>query len=84
MSDEFFNRIEKKIDMLVADVGELKIQGAERDVVLKEHTSRSTKLENIVIPIQRKVTLAEGAFKLIAASSVIAGIIELIRALSGH
>lgn len=84
MSDEFFNRIEKKIDVLVCDVNELKIQGAKRDVILEEHTKRSTALEEIVLPLQKKATMLEGAAKLIGAASVIAGIIEAIRMLSGH
>lgn len=84
MSDEFFSRIEKKIDVLVEDVNELKIQGAKRDIILEEHTSRSTKLEDIVLPLQRKANMLEGAMKLIGASSVIAGLIEAVRMLSGH
>lgn len=84
MSEDMFNRMEKKLDILVSDVNEIKIQGAKRDIILEEHTSRSTKLEDIVLPIQRKITLLEGAMKLLASGSVIAGIIEAIRMLSGH
>lgn len=72
-------RTQDKLDKIAWDITEIKVTLAEQHVTLKEHTSRSTKLEDIVIPIQRKFAMLEGALKLIGVLSLILGVIEAAR-----
>jgi len=78
------NRVETKLDAIVKDLGEIKITQAEQHLTLSEHTKRSTMLESIVIPIQRKVTLVEGALKFIGILALLVGIAEGIAAWIKH
>lgn len=74
------DRIEHKLDKVAEDMTDVKVTLAKQHVVLVEHESRSTKLEAIVLPIHRKVTMLEGALKLIGSASIIYGIIKVILA----
>lgn len=75
------NRIEDKLDSIHADITDIKVTLAKQHVVLVEHESRSTKLETIVLPIHRKVLMAEGIIKFLAASSIIFGLIKALKML---
>jgi len=77
------NRLENKVDKIIDDTTEIKITLAKQHIVLVEHESRSTKLENIVLPIHKKFMMLEGALKFIGIISVILGIIEAIRMMIG-
>lgn len=81
MSENPLNRIENKLDKITEDVTDIKVILAKQHVVLVEHESRSTKLEAIVLPIQRKITLFEGALKFIGAISILVAIAEGIHKL---
>lgn len=72
-------RIEGKIDKIQEDITDIKITLAKQHVVLVEHESRSTKLESIVLPLNKKLTMAEGVIKFIASIGVIVGLINLIK-----
>jgi len=78
------DRIENKIDKLGSDMTEVKVTLGKQHVVLVEHESRSTKLEAIVLPLHRKVTMLEGALKLIGGISVIMGIIKAVSMAVGN
>lgn len=73
------DRIENKLDSIIADMGEVKITIAKQHVVLVEHESRSTKLESIVLPLYKKAIMVEGVLKFVGLLGVIAGIVEVIR-----
>lgn len=81
MSEHPLNRIENKLDKMAEDISEIKVTLGKQHVVLVQHESRSTKLETIVAVVQKKVSMFEGALKLIGGLGVILGIIEAIKAL---
>lgn len=70
---------DQKFDIIMQDIGEIKIVQAEQHIILKEHIKRSNNLEKIVLPIQKKINYVEGALKLIGFLAAMAAIIEIIR-----
>jgi hypothetical protein len=73
MPDDQINRIEDKIDTIVDKIGNIDITLAKQSIILDEHTRRSTALEAIVLPMQRKMGYAEGALKFIGLVCVVTG-----------
>lgn len=72
MKDEFrLIRIEDKIDKIAVE------QAAQHET-LKEHTKRSTMLEEDMKPLRKHVAQMQGAIKLVGLLGVVAAIIEAI------
>lgn len=61
MSDE----INRKLDKIIEDISEIKIQGAVQNEQLKEHMYRTELLENRVTPIEVKVVQASTFIKIL-------------------
>ena len=78
---EHNQRIENKIDKILGDVTDIKITLGQQHIILVQHESRSTKLETIVAVVQKKISMFEGALKLIGGISIVAGIIETLKIL---
>ncbi len=79
MSDQTLPRIENKLDKMAEDITEIKVTLGKQHVVLVQHESRSTKLETIVGAVQKKISMFEGALKLLGGISIILGLIEVIK-----
>ena len=77
-SDERLIRIEDKVDKLSDKISSIDVTLAAQHEVLKEHTRRSTALEAIVEPIQKRDLMILGAAKVLAViAAVVTTIIEL-------
>ena len=72
------DRIEAKIDKLDARQNRMEITQVAQHLTLEEHTKRSTMLEAIVLPMQKKMNMAEGALKLVGIVAMLAGIVDVI------
>ena len=81
MEQEQLNRLESKIDKIQEQQARTNAILAVQHSTLEEHTRRSTMLEEIVLPIQRKVTMFEGGLKIlggiVAVRSVIVGLVDV-------
>ena len=78
IDDKQGDRIEAKIDKLDDRQDRMELTQVAQHLELKEHTRRSTALEEIVLPLQKKVTRAEGALQLIGLIGIVAGIVDVI------
>jgi hypothetical protein len=76
MSD--IKRFEDKLDKVVDDIGEIKITLSSQHVSLKEHMRRTSILEESIKPLEKHVSMVNGALKLIAVLAMIAGIVQVI------
>lgn len=74
-------RIENKLDKMAEDITEIKVTLGKQHVVLVQHESRSTKLETIVAVVIKKVSMFEGALKVIGGLSILMGLIQAVKAL---
>lgn len=63
-------RFEKKIDDISDRLGSIDVTLKGQAVQLEEHIMRTNQLQDIVIAINRKVTLAEGALKLLGGAAI--------------
>lgn len=84
MDNDQLNRIESKIDGLDKRIGNLEVIAAVQHSTLEEHTSRSTKLENIVMPIKSDIDKFKGALQFIGLLGIAAGILDVIIRLFHH
>lgn len=73
MDDLRLTRIEAKIDLIA-------IEQAKQHVTLKEHTKRSTMLEEEFKPLRRHVAQVQGAMKLLGILALIGAILEAVLA----
>jgi len=70
--------IEKKIDAIQEDVTEIKTHMAVYNEQLKIHIKRSDLLERKLEPVEKHVSMVNGALKLLSVGAAIAAIIEVI------
>jgi len=68
--------VDQKLDKIVDTLGKQAVTLERLTVTVEDHVQRSNKLEGILLPIQKKVNYAEGAFKLIGFLATLAGLIE--------
>lgn len=79
--DKRLERIEDKIDKIGDKQSEMSATLSAQHISLQEHMRRTALLETAIKPIVRKISMAEGALKLIGILAAIATIIEAIRLL---
>ena len=90
MSDEKLSKIEDKIDQVKEHIASIDITLAGQHESLKAHMRRSDLLERHlemvqaeIKPIERHVTMVNGALKLLGLTSIIvgciAGVLEIIK-----
>lgn len=77
MDNKRLERIEYKIDHQDEHLGSIDVTLAKQHESIDHHIARTDALQVIVIALNRKITLAEGAIKLLGAAAVIAEIIRL-------
>lgn len=70
------DKIEKKLDHIVEEIGTVKVTLASQHEVLAEHVRRTNLLEEEIRPIKKHVHMIEGAIKFIGLVGMIAGIVE--------
>jgi hypothetical protein len=74
-------KIDEKLEKIDNHLTKIDITLVSQHLSLEEHHKRSTMLEEIVLPIQRKVTLFEGGLKVLGAIvlilSVVAGLADV-------
>jgi len=68
--------VEKKLDKIQADIGEIKTHLAVYNQQLIVHIKRSENLEDKIVPIEKHVAMMGGALKLLGILSLIVAIIE--------
>lgn len=78
MDDKKLDRIEDKIDKITEHISSIDSTLASQHVSLKEHIRRTEILETEIKPIQKHVSMMQGAFKFIMYLSLIATIAEAI------
>lgn len=66
-----FDKIDSKLDKIVEDINEINITLAAQHEQLKEHIKRSDLLEAKLDPIEKKITMIEGAGKLVGWIAVL-------------
>lgn len=66
-----------KLDKISDTLVKQEINLARLTVSVEEHVRRSNALEEIVLPIQRKINYVEGALKFIGFLGILAGIAEV-------
>lgn len=80
MSDERrLERIETKVDDIVDHMADMSTTLAEQHISLDTHIARTNALQTIVISVNRKVTMAEGALKLLGIAAIIFEIYKAIK-----
>lgn len=72
--DEKLDSIDESIKEIKSCLHKIDNTMIRQQAILEEHTARSTKLENIVLPLQTKIAWAEGALKLLGVIALIASI----------
>lgn len=75
------NKLEAKIDDGNDHLASIDLTLAQQHESIKHHIRRTNALETIVLTVNRKVTLAEGALKLFGALSVLGGLVALVKSL---
>lgn len=92
MSDDFFSKIEAKLDRIVDDVGELKINQAVMQEDVKHHVKRSDMLEELYIsmkekdvePLQKDMNQIHGVVKFLGLLGILSTIILAVLKIVGH
>lgn len=69
---------DQKFDVIMKDIGEIRIVQAEQHIILKEHIRRTELLEEDIKPVKKHVNMVEGVLKFIGLLGIFAGIGELI------
>lgn len=69
---------DQKFDVIMQDIGEIRVVQAEQHIILKEHIRRTELLEDDVKPIKKHVYMVEGALKFVGILGILAGILEAI------
>jgi uncharacterized coiled-coil protein SlyX len=78
MSEEKLVRIEDKIDKINDKLAETNIIMVKQQVILEEHTRRSTMLEKKIVPIEKHVSMMNGVFKFLGILGTLAAIAEFL------
>lgn len=84
MSDDRWGRVEDKVDKIVDKLGHIDVTLVRQNLTLEEHIKRTELLEEIVEPIRAKITMAEGALKLLGLLAVLIALSEGILKIFGH
>ena len=84
MEDTQLDRLEAKIDKIGDRLSKIELTQVAQHITLVDHTDRSTKLENIVIPLKSDVDKFKGAMQLIGIIGVLAGVGDVILRLFSH
>lgn len=79
--DKRIERIETKIDDISEHLAETNIILAKQHESLKMHMKRSDMLEESLKPLQKHVSMVDGALRLIGVMAAVAAIIEALRLL---
>lgn len=74
--DDRWPRIEDKVDKIVDKLGHIDVTLVRQNLTLEEHVRRTEALEALVEPIRTKVSMAEGALKLLGFAAVVTALIE--------
>jgi len=77
MEDQRLSRIEAKIDDQHDHLSSIDVTLKGQAVQLEDHIARTNDLQVIVVALTRKVTLAEGAIKLLGGAAILAEIIRM-------
>ncbi len=72
------SKLDDKIDIVIHTCNQLNINMAENNVILQDHTRRSTMLEEQMKPIQAHVDGIKGTVKFLKIIAVLAAIAEAI------
>lgn len=75
MKDQL-DRLEEKIDKLSDKTASIDVTLARQAVTLEEHVRRSTLLEIRMEPVEKHVTMVQGALKLLAGLGTLAGLLK--------
>lgn len=78
------DRIVEKIDKIEDVLVKQEVNLARLTVSVEEHVKRSDRLEEIVLPIQKKMTYLDGVLKFLGLLGVLVAIAEGISALIRH
>lgn len=82
--DDKLNRIEDKIDTIVAHTASIDVTLAKQHEQLAYHIKRTNLIEEQLEPIKKHVNMVHGALKLIGVLSVLASIAEVVFKLLGN
>lgn len=82
--DNQLDRIENKVDKINDHLAKVDVTLVSQHLTLLDHTSRSTKLEEIVLPMQTKINYVEGFLKGLGLLGIIAGIADVAIRLFFH
>ena len=72
------NRIVDKLDKIETTLVAQEINLAKLTVSVEEHVKRSNHLEDALRPIQKHVSMVQGAVKLVAFIGVLAAILDVL------
>ncbi len=78
-NDERLKRMEDKIDKVVDSVHEINITLAAQHISLETHIKRTNILEKKLEPVERHVSMVQGAIKLIMIVSAIAAAVVALK-----
>lgn len=79
MADDIrLERIEKKLDDQNEHLSSIDITMAQQGADWRYHVKRTNDLQIIVTSVNKKVTMAEGALKLLGVLALIGGLIEVV------
>jgi len=76
-------RIEKKVDKIGEDIGEIKVTLAAQHESLKDHMRRTEILEGKVIPLEKHDAMAIGVIKFLGLGGAMAAIVKVILMFAG-
>lgn len=71
-------RVEEKLDKVVEKISSIDVTLAKQSVILDEHVRRSNLLEAKMVPLEKHVSMVNGALKLIGVLALFATIAEVI------
>lgn len=77
-TDEKLDKIDEKLDKIHVRLGNIDSTLGAQHVSIVEHIRRTRLLEDQIRPIQKHVSMVEGAVKLIGLVSMVAVIVEAI------
>lgn len=72
-------RIEVKLDDTADHIGEIKVTLSAQRISLEEHIKRTNLLEDMILPIHKRVYMFQGALALIGILATIIGIYKALR-----
>ena len=73
--------MDKKLEEISKDIGDIKIILAVNTQSLQQHMRRSDALEEIVLVLNKKATMVEGILKFLGIVGVLLGIAMAVRGL---